>query len=175
MTDTIARVVCAKWLCVTCLGWRFGIGSNKWKRPRSGPTLKGVVASCRDGIGMKRPVNAALCVVMSLAAFAHLPGCNQTRDVLRDMTIHEAAAGGYIETAALLLDRGADVNAKNERGWTPLHLAVRRGYTETAALLLDRGADVNAQDKDGETPLHWATVLGHTDTAELLRSRGGVE
>ena len=58
--------------------------------------------------------------------------------------------------AALLVDRGADINGEAKvarRGSTPLHLAVG-GYPSPAVaeLLMDRGADVNAKNEDGETP-----------------------
>ena len=56
-----------------------------------------------------------------------------------------------------LLDFGADVNAKNGYGTTPLHWAARKGHTDVAKLLIEHGADVNAkEDYRGETPLHWA-------------------
>ncbi len=43
----------------------------------------------------------------------------------------------------LLLEKGADVNAKGEHGWTPLMEAANRGHSEAAKLLLEKGADVN--------------------------------
>tara|TARA_B110000438_G_scaffold166529_1_gene159284 strand:- start:326 stop:799 length:474 start_codon:yes stop_codon:yes gene_type:complete len=68
------------------------------------------------------------------------------------------------------LATGADVNAKNERRWTPLHIAATK---EIAELLIAAGADVNAtEDWDGETPLHFAAENGHKEIAELLIDNG---
>ena len=61
-----------------------------------------------------------------------------------------AAMGGYTEIIKLLIDEGADVNAKDDDGHTPLHLT---SYKEQALLLITKGADVNAKDKNGFTPL----------------------
>ena len=62
-----------------------------------------------------------------------------------------------IEIADSLISHGADVNAKDEEGWTPLMSAVQdRDLTHDARLvgtLLDRGAEVNAVSRQGETPL----------------------
>ena len=52
--------------------------------------------------------------------------------------------------AEFLLDSGADPNAKNENGITPLHLAT---YPEMVELFVRRGADINVRSKDGRTPL----------------------
>ena len=57
----------------------------------------------------------------------------------------------------LLLDAGAGVNERNERGWTPLHLAAQNGYpVEALALLLEHGAILDAKDSEGRTPLYYA-------------------
>ena len=77
-----------------------------------------------------------------------------------------------LELARLLLTAGADVNAKNKWGSTPLHAAAREGHTEAVRLLLEAGADVNAENEDGETPLHWAAWEGHTDVVRLLLAAG---
>src|SRR5258706_13688958 len=55
--------------------------------------------------------------------------------------------------ALALLDAGANVNARDERGWTALHFAVNADK-RAAALLLAAGADPNAVANDGRTPLH---------------------
>ena len=67
---------------------------------------------------------------------------------------------------------GADVDARNQDGYTPLHWAAMDGHVETAALLLDRGADLEARDAHGATPLHGAAACEQPGTAALLLDRG---
>ena len=64
------------------------------------------------------------------------------------------------------------MDAKDEDGWTPLHLAAQNGNTKVATLLLKAGAAINAKDKNGKTPLYYAVDFGNSDTAELLRAAG---
>ncbi|KAH9066250.1 ankyrin repeat-containing domain protein [Lactarius vividus] len=59
-----------------------------------------------------------------------------------------------IDAMRFLLGRGADVNARREDLWTPLHLAVEIGELEVARILLEHHADVNSQSNEGLTPLH---------------------
>jgi cytohesin len=70
------------------------------------------------------------------------------------------------EIARLLLEAGAEVNAPNKYGKTPLHKA---DTAEIARLLLEAGAEVNATDNDGETPLHLARTA---EEARLLLEAG---
>jgi ankyrin repeat protein len=83
----------------------------------------------------------------------------------------------------LLLEKGADINAKNGWGGTPLIVTCqmwRRDtsklpYTATAVvrLLIEHGADVNAEDKNGKTALSRACQGGgNPQIAELLRRLG---
>ena len=60
------------------------------------------------------------------------------------------------------------MNAKEQDGYTPLHLA-RRGHKEIVELLIAAGADVNAKGDDGRTPLDMAD---DKETADLLRKHG---
>ena len=86
----------------------------------------------------------------------------------------------------LLLERGADVNAKTSDGSTPLHWAVISQFADLAmlTLLLDAGADVNARDGKGRTPLHEAVAERYAkmedvglgadpEMVALLLDRGG--
>jgi ankyrin repeat protein len=75
--------------------------------------------------------------------------------------------------AELLISKGADVNTKDSARWTPLHRAAWYGRKEIVVLLIAKGADVNAKDNDGETPLDSANKNGRTEIADLLRKHGG--
>ena len=71
-----------------------------------------------------------------------------------------------------LIERGADVDAKDNNGWTPLHWASDSNHIEIAKLLIDRGADVDAKDNWGWTPLHRACGNNALELAKLLIERG---
>ena len=71
-----------------------------------------------------------------------------------------------------LLDKGAEVNARNDNGATALHWACYKGYLETARLLLDHGAVLEAKDEDNDTPLHWACCNNKLDVVKELVQRG---
>ncbi len=70
----------------------------------------------------------------------------------------------------------ADVNARNEFGWTALMMAAGSGTAESVKALLDAGADVNARDKDGRTALMRAasggTAYGTAESVKLLLDAG---
>jgi ankyrin repeat protein len=89
--------------------------------------------------------------------------------------LHIAARGGNKAMAELLLDHGAQVNAKGD--WmivdsTPLLLAAWYGYQAVAEVLLARQADVNLGPAGGFTPLDAAAQFGFTALAEFLIQHG---
>jgi ankyrin repeat protein len=87
--------------------------------------------------------------------------------------LHNAAVSGHRDLAELLLDRGADREARDgESGATPLYHAAAWGRNDVADLLLARGAEINARSKAGVTPLQAAEKNGFTQTARLLRQHG---
>ena len=85
-----------------------------------------------------------------------------------DISIYDAANDGNIEAVKQHLADGADVNAKNDFGSTPLIAAALKGHKEIAELLISEGADVNSKNDRGQTPLDWAEV----EIADLLRKHG---
>ena len=70
----------------------------------------------------------------------------------------------------LLLDRGADIDVKNNNGDTPIHEAAVNGNTDIVKLLLERGAAIDVKTDFGNTPIHLAAVNGKTDTVKFLLS-----
>ena len=72
----------------------------------------------------------------------------------------------------LLLGAGANVNAKDTGGWTPLICACTNGHTPIVKLLLAGGANVDAKDRAGRTPLRVASDVGHKETARALMEAG---
>jgi ankyrin repeat protein len=73
------------------------------------------------------------------------------------------------EIAKVLLKAGAKVYVRDEYGCTPLHYAKT---AEIAEVLLSAGAPVGAWDKYGYSPLHEAAVSGRADVVEFLLSAG---
>ena len=96
-------------------------------------------------------------------------------EILADALTY-AARSGRIDAMALLLERGADIDAEPYNG-TALHWAVARRRPAAAALLLDHGADIDRRaafgGTRGVTPLHVAAAWeGIPDCARLLLARG---
>ena len=100
----------------------------------------------------------------------------QRSSVEQDRALLEAAHSGDLKQVRDLLDKGADVNAQDKDGMTPLMWAMRSvpfggGSLDMVKMLLDRGADANAKDKSGGTALMNVTTLG-LDVVELLLDNG---
>ncbi|XP_051636502.1 ankyrin repeat domain-containing protein 36B-like [Manacus candei] len=74
----------------------------------------------------------------------------------------------------LLLEHGADIDAKNELGYTPLTLAITERCKGMIEFLLQKGADVNATDNHKRTPMEVAAILQDKDAVEVLLRNGGV-
>ncbi|KAK2715890.1 hypothetical protein QYM36_010456 [Artemia franciscana] len=81
--------------------------------------------------------------------------------------LHCAAEKGITEVVQLLLDSGANVDAKGEDSNTPLHIAVFRGKENIVELLLRYGATVDNQDKNGKTALRLAVENAYAYASPL--------
>lgn len=84
--------------------------------------------------------------------------------------LHLAAFFGQPELATVLIDRGAEVDARSTNAMknTPLHAAAAGGQTAAVRLLLQRGANPNARQEGGWTALHGAAQSGNREMVEVL-------
>ncbi|MEW6349022.1 MAG: ankyrin repeat domain-containing protein [Thermodesulfobacteriota bacterium] len=103
------------------------------------------------------------------------PFFDELMDLLRErgavLSLHLAAGLGDLKAVHRLIREGADVNAKEGNGATPLMRAAATGNLEIVRLLLDTGADPNAKDEGGRTAL-MKVSSDHPEVALLLVVRG---
>jgi ankyrin repeat protein len=89
-----------------------------------------------------------------------------------EIPMHAAAREGMVEVWQCLLDRGANINARDCHRHTTLMWAVVRGHVEFARMLLEREAVIDAQDEFGMTALHYAGDSRDPRAVQLLLEHG---
>ncbi len=88
------------------------------------------------------------------------------------MILHYAAQLSDERAIKLLIEHGAEIDAKNDRGETPLHLAAFLGNRKNVKALIEKGAEVNAKSNNKAVPLHLACLAGRKGTIEeLMKAR----
>ena len=84
----------------------------------------------------------------------------------------EFAKTGNVAGIRTLLAAGADVDAADASGFTPLHVAAAQGHADAVKALLAAGADIEAVTDKGHTPLHAAAWVGQVDVVAALLAAG---
>ena len=95
------------------------------------------------------------------------------QDPATDVALRKAVQDGEMQTVKDLLAKGANVNAKDDKGRTALlWVAPARDNPEMVKVLIEKGADVNAKDNEGETALMIAASQSNPGILEALIEAG---
>ena len=100
------------------------------------------------------------------------PGKAQIKSAAPAQDLWQIAEAGDLDQLEKVLARGADVNACNDFGVTPLMVAAYHGRPEMVRALLEHGAQLNAVDNDGFTAAMLADDAGHDEIVRTLVSLG---
>ena len=122
-----------------------------------------------NGVKMSLPLRTVL------AVFALAAGGFIGQTVVRaccvayaSARLAQAADEGQAQEASYWLGRGANINAQDRFGDTPLMAAARNARPEVVRILLDRGANVHIQDHYGLSAAQWANFHLHDSRAILF-------
>jgi ankyrin repeat protein len=89
--------------------------------------------------------------------------------------VHITSKYGHSEILNMLIEKGANIDAQDSRGNTPLHKATEKGHTHIVNILLKNKAHIDVQNNNGETALHFASVAyteNHRNIARILVDQG---
>ena len=96
----------------------------------------------------------------------------QPKAALPPDALHRAAKAGNLKGLEAALAAGADVNSRDDKGWTALMYVVDKGYVLLVEPLLTAKADVDVRAPDGATALFMAAAHGHGEIIPLLMKAG---
>ena len=92
-------------------------------------------------------------------------------DLIGKSPLHYAAEDSRQERAEILLDAGANVDARDCNLCSPLHMAVKCA-PPTMQILITRGADIESQSASGKRPIHYAAERVWSENVRMLARRG---
>jgi ankyrin repeat protein len=120
---------------------------------------------------MKHPIVLTILLVLSIL----VTGCGQktaSRNTQTEALFRATRAGNTDMVKALVSSPGADVNAVDESGNTPLLEAARFGHEDICRTLIAAGASLKSKDRDGKTALMLAVQNNHDDVVRELKQAG---
>ncbi|XP_075351527.1 protein phosphatase 1 regulatory subunit 16A [Mycteria americana] len=88
--------------------------------------------------------------------------------------LHQCCIDDYGDVVTVLLEAGADVNARDSELWTPLHAAATCGHLRLVQLLIQRGADLLAVNSDGNMPYDLCEDEVTLDRIETAMAEQGI-
>ena len=89
-----------------------------------------------------------------------------------ETTIIEASKNGHEDIVKVLIEKGVDIDTKDDYGCTSLYYAALKGHAELVDLLIENGAEIDIRSNCGGTALVQAVFFGHTDIAKTLIDNG---
>ena len=114
----------------------------------------------------------ALKTMRAMARQAGTTSVPKPKPALPPDVLHRAAKAGNLKGLEAALASGADVNARDDKGWTALMYVVDKGYVLLVEPLLQAKADLDVRAPDGATALFMAVAHGHSEIIPLLMKAG---
>ncbi|GDY11496.1 hypothetical protein LBMAG53_03730 [Planctomycetota bacterium] len=99
------------------------------------------------------------------------PHLVQLRDGRGQTALHLLAQRGEANAVVFLIERGAEVDPRNDFGSTALIDAAKAGHLDVVQILADHGANLSARERSGDTALAGAALCGQTNVVEELLIR----
>lgn len=93
------------------------------------------------------------------------------KNPMRIQAIHAAVAGPSPEAVKMIVEAGAPINAKQDKGWTALHEVVNKKDVEMARYFLAHGADPKQQNDEGKSAIGLAAEQGNADLLKVLKGQ----
>jgi ankyrin repeat protein len=114
---------------------------------------------------LRRRLSLSLPLLVATAAlpFAGMPSARATPAAEAGLRLIDAAARGDTDAVRRLLDAGAPIAARDDRGRNAVLAATQGGHVAAARLLIERGADVNAQDDIADSAFLLAGARGRVE------------
>ncbi|GMH37803.1 hypothetical protein BSKO_05676 [Bryopsis sp. KO-2023] len=146
--------------------------STSAKKSTNGKAKK-PTGKAKKNTGKGKKKKATKAVVIEEPAVPAVKKCSTKKECkVVTENLFTAAEGGDVNLVKEQVLRGADIEAKDDYGWTPLILAAWKGRVDVLQYLIDEGAEVDAKNDDGSTALIEASYWGHASAVEVLLAEG---